>query len=509
MQHPDSLGMNRPAPAAPLAGPGAGEQARLVDALARQLGARVLETHISWVLLAGDDAYKIKKALRTPFLDASTLPLRQRLCAEELRLNARLAPGVYLGVQGIGGPPGQPRLGGAEPLEYAVHMRRFPDEALAKNRLAAGRLAAAEVDAIADLLGRFHAAAPRAEGPEHGGAPQRRLQVAVSALEGAAAALTSHERQALSSWIHGTATTLSPFWAQRHAHGFVREGHGDLHLANLLVLPEGPAAFDCIEFDPRLRCIDTVDDIAFTVMDFEAHGRKDLAFRLLNRWLDVTGDHDGLAGLRFAVVYRALVRAQVALLHAKPQLERAQRYVRTALAWTQPAPLQLTAMHGLPGSGKTTVSQHLLQQQGAIRIRSDVERKRLFGLPPEGDSRAAGLDIYAADAGERTYAQVQARARAALQAGYPVILDAAHLRRHERDAARALAASCSARFVIAACAAPIAELRRRVANRRGDASEADVRVLQVLEGVAEPLEPDELPGVQHFAPGGERHRGAP
>lgn len=455
-----------------------------------QLHAEVVETHISWVLLTPQTVWKIKKPVRTAFLDYGTLAARRRCCEEEVRLNARLAPGLYEGVECITGTPERPILDGAgEPIEWAVRMQRFPDSALVGRRLADGQLTPAEVDGLADFIAGFHDAASSACPAPSFGSAQRRREVALAACEGASRALPAAQRQPLSAWLRDEAERLLPCWAARHEAGRVRECHGDLHLDNLLWLPTGPAAFDAIEFDEALRWTDVIDDIAFPVMDFSARSRADLGWRFLNRWLDRTGDHDALPCLRFAATYRALVRAQVALMRG--DAAKARRYGETAWAWTQPGTPRLSLMHGLPGSGKTVVSQQRLERDGAIRLRSDVERKRLYGLGMFDDSLAAGARIYTPEAGQRTYAALLAKARTALQAGWPVILDAAFLRRHERDQARALAQGLKVGFEIVSCEAPLAVLRERVAGRRGDASEADVRALEVLAQAQEPLGEDE------------------
>ena len=466
--------------------------ARLVAALAASLAAEVIQTHISWVLLAGDHAWKIKKPVRLPFVDYGSLAARRHCCEEEVRLNRRLAPSVYLGVSRITGTAQAPCLDGAgEAIEYAVRMRRFAAGALFSQQLAANTLAPEQVDALALLLGGFHEQAPAAARDSGYGSPDGRRRVALAALEGAAAIAAPAEVAHLRAWLAAQADTLASLWRLRLRSGRVREGHGDLHLDNVVSLGGGVAAFDGIEFDPALRWIDVIDDLAFAVMDFAARGRRDFAFRLLNGWLDRTGDHGGVPALRLAAVYRALVRAQVEQLRGPARADAARRYLDAALSWTRPPAPALTITHGLPGSGKTFESQRLLERTGAIRIRSDVERKRLFGLAMLDDSRARGLELYTADATRRTYAQLQARARALLAAGWPVILDAAFLRRDERAAARALADELRVPFAILDCRAPPGVLRERLLARRGDASEAGVAVLERLEPVAEPLTADE------------------
>jgi predicted kinase len=368
-------------------------------------------------------------------------------------------------------------------------MRRFPAGALFSERMAAGRLHSSDVDALAALLADFHTRAnPTANGFAN---CKRRRAVALAALEGVRPVARPDEQAALETWLQAKAASLAPAWARRLDGGFVRQCHGDLHLDNVIALPTGVAAFDCIEFDPALRWIDIIDDIAFPVMDFSARGRSDFAFRLLNAWLDRTGDHAGLPMLRFSAVYRALVRAQVAHLRGSQGGAAARRYLETAIAWTRAPQRRLVITHGLPGSGKTYESQRLLEREGAIRIRSDVERKRLFGLEMLEDSRARGLDLYTADATARTYERLLELARVALQAGYPVVLDAAFLRRSERDAARELARELKVPFSILACEAPAEVLRARLLARRDDASEADALVLEHLRTSVEPLGADE------------------
>lgn len=472
----------------------------LVNTLAGALRAELVETPISWVLLAADTAYKIKKPVRLPFVDYSALSARRRFCEEEVRLNQRLAPGLYLGVTGITGTPASPGLDGAGPvLEYAVRMRRFPSGALFSERIVAGTLDNQDVDQLAALLADFHENAPRAAAPNgFSGADQRR-RITLAALEGARPLASDTALSSLQSWLAAEADKLAPLWTSRQADGHVRECHGDLHLANVVRLDNGVAAFDGIEFDPALRWIDVLDDAAFVVMDLAACQRPDLSFRFLNAWLDRSGEHAGLPALRFSVVYRALVRAQVEHLRSAGS-EAARRYLATALAWARPGQAWLSIMHGLPGSGKTWVSQRLLEQEGAIRLRSDVERKRLHGLGMLEDSRARGLALYGADSTARTYARLFGLARTALQAAYPVILDAAFPRRIERDQARALAQELGVPFSIVHCEAPLPVLRERLLARRGDASEANVTVLEHLREVVEPLSEEELSLVRPLAP---------
>jgi uncharacterized protein len=472
-----------------LQGPGM-DTSLLIQRLAAQLDAQVVETHISWVLLAAGVAYKVKKPVRLPFVDYSSLERRRHFCEEEVRLNRRLAPGLYLGVSRITGPADQPVIDGpGAPQEYAVRMRRFPAGALFSEQVQAGTLLPESVDRLAERLAQFHASAARSKATPDGKAPGGRDR-ALAALDGCRALLRPQEEEALRAWIEAQALSLQSLWNDRQLQGCVRECHGDLHLANIISLPGDVAAFDCIEFDPALRWIDIVDDAAFALMDFAARGRPDLGWRFINGWLERTGEYEALPALRFSVVYRALVRAQVEHLRTAGSAG-ARRYAATALAWSRPEAPHLTVTHGLPGSGKTFVSQQLLERQHAVRIRSDVERKRLFGAGALDDSRAAGLDLYTGDADRRTYQRLFDMARIALQAGFPVVLDAAFLRHEERRQASALAHRLHVPFVIVACKAPLRVLRRRLLQRRDDASEADVAVLEKLRAAAEPLRQEE------------------
>jgi aminoglycoside phosphotransferase family enzyme/predicted kinase len=470
----------------------------------------VIETHISYVLLAGEHAYKIKKEVRLPFADFSSLEARRRFCAEEVRLNRRTAPALYLGVVPIAGPAAAPVVGGAGPaIEYAVHMRRFPADALLDALAREGRLTAAHAEALACSVAALHARAERAA-PESGyGTPAGVLGDAldnihdIQALEGTAPLADALE--SLREWTIAHHRGLAPFLAERHSDGFVRECHGDLHLANVVLVDGAPVPFDAIDFAPRLRWIDVMSEVAFTVMDLERHRAPSLAAVFLNRYLEETGDYAGLRVLRFYAVYRAMVRAKVAGIRAcQPGIgaearraEEAQLAADVALAQrlarrSRPA---LILMHGLPGSGKSFVSRRLVESLGAVRIRSDVERKRRHGLGADDRSASPpGAGLYTERENDLTYGRLAELAAWSLGSGRPTVIDAAFLRRGERDAFRALASAAGASFAIARCGAPGALLRERVARREGaagEASEAGLAVLALQERRIEPLARDE------------------
>ena len=465
---------------------------------------RLVETHISWVLLTNRHAYKLKKPLRLPFVDFSTLDARRRFCEEELRLNRRLAPSVYLDVVEVRDSARGPSFrGDGTVLDVAVKMRRFDDGALWSDRLAAGALAPSDVDQLAQRLVDFHRDAAVASVQSGFGSPAvhervtGRLIDAIDAWHAghAAAATTARDWPALRAWLHQQLLALTPLFEARRRDGRVRECHGDLHLANLLQLGAEATAFDGIEFDPELRWIDVLNDIAFVAMDLIAHGERGLAFRFVDAYLEATGDYDGLPALRFYLAGRALVRAQVAAI-AETQSGQASgcgtaEYLALAIRLARETDARLAITHGLPGSGKSFVSRGLLEAAGAIRVRSDIERKRLFGLGASQSSQgrvAAG--IYDSTSTERTYARLLEVARIALVAGWPVIVDAAFLLAAERSNFAALAEELCVPFAILDCRAALPLLRQRLEQRKssgGDASEADVAVLERLRAVAEPL----------------------
>jgi len=465
-----------------------------------------LETHISWILLAGDYAYKIKKSLDLGFLDYTTLPRRHHFCTEEVRLNGRTAPDLYLGVSRICGPADAPVIDGdGETLEYAVRMRRFDQGQELDRRLAAGEVTTAELEELARFVARFHDAAPAADPESDFGTPEQVRQPVGENFTQIAERLQDEQAQLWLTRLRKAAERrferLRPLLESRRASGAIRECHGDLHLGNILLTEEGPALFDGIEFNPHLRWIDVINDLAFLLMDLEARQRPDLAWRVLNHYLEWRGDHAALALLPWYLAYRAMVRAKVAVIRwsqceTEQERQRLREEYRSYLALAERAgPAHspfLLITHGLSGSGKTTRSQPLIDRLGAIRIRSDVERKRLFGLAPDADSGSAlATGIYTPEASARTYARLLELAEMLLAAGFPVIADATFLAETQRRPFRALAERLRIPFIILHCRAPLATLEARIERRDGDASEADHSVLARQQSHAEPLTAEE------------------
>ncbi|HKK06278.1 MAG TPA: AAA family ATPase [Gammaproteobacteria bacterium] len=481
-------------------------------------GVTLIETHISWVLLTGDYAYKLKKPVDLGFLDFSTLERRRHFCEQELRLNRRLAPQLYLEVVAIGGSSAAPRLAGPNapldgpPIEYAVKMRQFDPQAQLDRLLERGELTGAHMDRLAAVVADFHgriapAGPDRPFGsPEAVHAPVREnfehLRRA-DACMGERAELAGLD--ALERWSEASFTRLGSTFAARRSGGFVRECHGDMHLRNMVLIDGEVVVFDCIEFNDNLRWIDVMSEVAFVDMDLRDRGRPDLAQRFLNAYLESTGDYAGLALLPYYRVYRALVRAKVAAIRlTQHDLDRdetqavqaeCRSYIELARSFTASRPPLLIITHGLSGSGKTTYTQQLLEATQAIRIRSDVGRKRLFAVARE-DHRAREIDVglYGREASERTYERLAEMAKGLLEGGYDVIVDAAFLKQAQRAHFRALAERSGVGFAILACEAPPTLLRERLRQRERagrDASDAGLAVLEHQLKTADTLDAQE------------------
>ncbi|MBL0122401.1 MAG: AAA family ATPase [Betaproteobacteria bacterium] len=465
----------------------------LPDAVER---VELVQTHISWVLLAGDFAYKIKKPLKLPFLDFSTLERRHDRCEDELRLNSRFAPDIYLDVVSITHTVQDPRISGpGTPIEYAVRMRRF-DEAGRLDRVCArGELTAAHLSDLADAVVSFHAGASIMPPASRFGMPTEVLAPALDNFHDLSRLLRHGHVQArlnaLRAWTEAQFKHLSPLMEARKRAGRVRECHGDLHLANLVMIGGRVRMFDCLEFNEDLRCIDVASEIAFTYIDLLDHGQPGLANWFVDEVFSRNGDYEAVHVLRFYAVYRALVRAKVEAIRTgqtqddSGEAMTSMTYIALAEQLVRPPPVRLIITHGLAGCGKTADSSRLLQSDlhaCTLRLRSDVERKRLFGLVGTHKS-GSGMDsgIYSPDAHARTYAHLRDRAGMLLRAGWSVIVDAAFLKRADRDSFHALAGELGAAFGILAPQATPALLRERIHARRDlgrDASEATIEVLE-------------------------------
>jgi len=465
---------------------------------------QLVETHISWVFLVGDLAYKLKKPVKLDFLDFSTPALRQHFCEEELRLNRRFAPGLYLGLSTlVETATGLAVDAPGRVVDHAVRMRRFDREQELDALLARDAVDAPLLEDFGRRLARQHESAPRAGTREPWARPGRTLEACrenFTALRRVDDPALQERVERLSRWTESAFRRLLPRLERRRLAGRFRECHGDLHCANVVRHDGEFWAFDALEFDPGLHWIDVANDLAFLYMDLRVRGHPGLAAALLDGWLSEGGDYDALGVLPFYDVYRAAVRAKVAAIRAGQHPGRGtgdregiERYLRYATEALSERPRHLVAMTGPSGAGKSRLAARLLAPLEAVRIRSDVERKRLAGLAP-GD--AGDAKLYSSAMTARTYAQLRDLAASALRDGASVVVDAASLRADERRGFAAVAREAGVPFTLLSLVADRDLLARRIRARQaagGDPSEATVDVMERQLRQAEPLQPDELP----------------
>ncbi len=453
-----------------------------------------IDTHGAMVFLAGTRAYKVKRAVRYPYMDFSTLELRRVNCEREVALNRRTAPDLYLGVEAVvRGADGRLSLGGpGQAIEWAVVMRRFDQNGLCDRLARAGRLKPELMRALAEAIAAFHGAAESLAGAEAAGGGAAGLGAVIAEnlaeLSQRPELFPAAEVAAFERASRAALGRLAPLLDQRLEAGFVRRCHGDLHLRNICVIDGRPTIFDAIEFNDAIACIDVLYDLAFLLMDLEHRGLRPYANLVLNRYLRDEAALAGLAALPLFLSARAAVRAKVSVSLAASQADAAAArglrdeavaYFRAAQAYLEPAPPRLVALGGLSGTGKTSLGRELAPgigaPPGAVHLRSDVLRKALSGvenltrLPSEAYTRAAGREVYA---------ELARRARGGLGAGRAVIVDAVYAKPEERAAVEVLARDLAVPFHGLWLECPEAVMVARVAARTGDASDATAEVVR-------------------------------
>jgi len=439
----------------------------------------VLQTHGSMVFLAGERAYKLKRAVKYPYMDYSTPQLRKVMCGRELTVNRTIAPEIYESVQAVVREGNSIRFGDADDrnaLDWVVVMRRFDQQALMEARRLNGKLSRDDMVALADAIATFHRNAPAT--PTFGGASGLRAVVdenaAILRQASAGAAFTAHVENYVElsdKLLREVRGTLG--W--RRQAGFVRRCHGDLHLNNICMMNGKPVLFDAIEFNDAFSNIDVFYDLAFALMDLDSHGLHDYANALLNRYLEQTGDFGGLAVLPLFLSCRAAIRAHVAIAAGR---ETAPALLQAAVTYLRPRGPELIAVGGFSGTGKTTLARLLAPGFGAapsaVVLRSDVIRKALIGVPQE-----ARLDEQHYD--QRTNIAVYERlceiAAKVLAAGHAVIADAVFGQAWERESIEAVGRLAGVSFHGLWLDAPRALLSSRISQRAKDASDATVAVL--------------------------------
>ncbi len=454
-----------------------------------------IETHISMVFLTGKYAYKVKKPVNLGFLDFSTLKQRKRLCHEELRLNRRLCPEIYLGVVAITEENGAVTVeGNGHIVEYAVKMLQFDRSQELDLLLKKNRLTFLHIDLISTIVAEFHQALTPSPPESPYGAPALILKTVLNNFSRIETESCSDDErlklERLKTWTAGAHSRLSTMFDERKRRGFIRQCHGDMHTGNMVLRNSGICIFDCIEFNPELSVIDLFSEIAFFIMDLEHRSHPELAWRFLNAYLSVTGDYDGLKLLRFYCVYRAMVRAKVTAIRLRQEHEPREKklthkehlsFVALAERYTDARQPVLIMTRGVSGSGKTTLASTLAGLLPAVHCRSDIERKRLFGLKAGDRSREhEKTTMYSEASTRQTYARLLEIARTSLGAQYNVIVDATFMTGDSRKPFFRLAKEKQCPVVMLNCTAPIATLEARVVERSvkgSDASEAGIEVL--------------------------------
>ncbi len=449
------------------------------------------ETHISIVFLAGARAYKLKRAVKFLYLDFSTPEARHAACEAEVALNRRTAPQLYLEVREIScRSDGSIGWGGdGAPLDWVVVMRRFAQDQLLDPVARAGGLSTPVIFELAAHIAEFHdKAEPR---PDHGGAAVMQ-EVAATNLrilrDRRAAGFDAAQIDAFEARIEEELSRCGALFEARRVRGKVRRCHGDLHLRNICVYDGKPLLFDCIEFSEPIASIDVLYDLAFLLMDLVHCGERHFANLLLNRYLDLAGEDDGLAAMPVFMALRAVIRAHVtasAAEHGRSGSERAavfaeaRRYAEAGTAMLRRAPARLVAIGGLSGSGKSSLAARLAPELGIVPgarvLRSDVLRKRRFGLMPEERLPA---EAYGAAVTAEVYRELGERAAMALGAGYAAVIDAVALREEERRAFAAVAAKAGVPFTGLWLDTPAETMHARIGARQADASDATAAVLQ-------------------------------
>ncbi len=463
---------------------------------------KLIETHISWVLLTGSYAYKIKKPLNLGFLDFSTLDKREHCCREELRLNSRLAPYIYLEVIAISGNEMQPKLDGlGEPIEYAVKMRQFPPDNTFDHLLLNGLLNSYHIKQTALIIAGFHAQLPSVGLKTAFGNPKCILlpvQENFSQIEPLGDIDKLSILKQLKSWSIQQHAELSSIFTQRKQAGFIRECHGDLHLGNLALIDDRVVPFDGIEFNPDLYWIDVISEVAFLVMDLQSKQRHDLAYQFLNIYLQKTGDYSGLKLLRFYLVYRAMVRAKVDAIRAhqdaaegeqQQALSRYHNYLQLAQSYTQAELPVLIIMQGVSGSGKSWLAEQVINRYQIINLRSDVERKR---VQVQGEKSE---ELYSAASRNQIYQHLLSLAKDILLVNYSVLIDATFLEQQQRTLFLQLAEQCKVPFIIIHTEADQVTLLERIHQRSVQAdnvSDATQAVLENQQSSQQALSEDEL-----------------
>lgn len=460
---------------------------------------QLIQTHCSYVLLTGDYTYKLKKPVNFGFLNYSTLQKRQYFCQEELRLNQRTAPEIYLEVLAITQDCNKYQLGGTgEAVEFALKMRQFPQETLFSEMFERGELQEQQIAELGQVVAQYHAkAATNDYISSFGEVSQIRTGFDENYRQTEkyiGVAQTQQQFNETKDYTNKFFNERTELFKSRITNNFIRECHGDLHLRNICLWEDRVMLFDCIEFNEAFRFVDVIYDVAFAMMDLEARKRKDLGNIFLNTYIEQTGDYEGLQVLPLYLSRQAYVRAKVTsfLLDDKGITEAAKQqatstatdYYKQAWEYTKPSQGQLILMSGLSGSGKSTTARYLARQLGAVHLRSDAIRKHLAGIPL---LQQGGDELYTTEMNQKTYSRLMELGIMLARLGFSVILDAKYDKQQLRGKVIEKAHQNQIPLQIVNCIAPQSVLRERLVKRRGDVADSTADLLPSQMKATEPF----------------------
>jgi len=469
----------------------------------------LIQTHVSWIFLAGNTAYKIKKPVDFGFLNFSTIDRRRFYCHEEVRLNSRLCPDIYQGVVEVREAPGGAAFfGDGQVIDYAVRMKRLPAERMLGRLVERGEVTAADMRAVARVIADFHRAAATSPAISEYGRQERIManwqENLAQSADDPQTPLSSEELAVIGQWVSSFVEDRAELFEGRIAGGFIRECDGDIHLENICLTDGRICIFDCIEFNERFRYCDTAADIAFLLMDLDYHHRRDLAEAVLDEYQAASGDA-GLCGvIDFYKLYRAFVRGKVESFRQsdsgiEPEKReragaRSAAYFRLARGYLERQRLKPTLFItcGLTGSGKSTLAAQLSFELGIATYNSDRVRKQLAALPPDSAQRVPfETGLYSAAASEATYAELLRLAEAELAMGRSVVVDACFISREQRRPFGQLAERLALPYVVLHCSCPDAEQRRRLVEREASGESVSDGRLEILEVQRNNFQPPE------------------
>jgi uncharacterized protein len=460
---------------------------------------QLMQTHVSYVFLTGDYAYKVKKPVNFGFLNFSTLEARQHFCLEEITMNRQNAPEIYLDVLPITQTDDQFELDGTgQAVEYVVKMREFPQADLFISLFEQGKLTESHMEDLGKIVAQFHFIAQTNDYiRSFGEVAQIRQAIDENYQQTEKYIGSPQTKQQFEETKQFTDTFFAnqpELFKSRIQNDKIRECHGDLHLRNICLWKNQIQLFDRIEFNEPFRFVDVMYDVAFAVMDLEARGRKELGNAFLNTYVEQTGDWSGLQVLPLYLSRQAYVRAKVtSFLLDDPGVPEAAKkeamvtatdYYKLAWNYTQQRQGKVILMSGLSGSGKTTVARHLARKLGAIQLRSDVVRKHLAGISLQ---EKGGAELYTPEMNQKTYDRLLELGIKLANQGWTVILDG----KYDREAARTNAIAQSRKYQLPVeiiyCQAPDAILRDRLLSRTDDVSDATADLLNQQKAATEPF----------------------